>query len=261
MWRPIGRREAWCRQIDAFDEASGRHRQLALFRAERTVPCRWCNTKPEARIERPVLPFPNLVKDGVGDPADEVGRDVRGRTAHRPPRPPAGGNLAHQGFHQRRQLLPLRGNRAASDIRPRRIGLAVDTRRSASCLATSIPESDRKKPGSASTRGAPLRNFMPGNAAAAPQVVCRHHAPLLPPSPFAPVAARKLSACKRNITCLYILISSTDPAVQPLVVRGVAMTSATRSLGAWWAETMALTTAPVQALRRDGIVSYLKVTN
>jgi hypothetical protein len=39
------------------------------------------------------------------------------------------------------------------------------------------------------------------------------------------------------------------------------MTSATRSLGGWWAETMALTTAPVQALRRDGIVSYLKVTN
>jgi hypothetical protein len=30
-----------------------------------------------------------------------------------------------------------------------------------------------------------------------------HHAPLSPPSPFAPVAARKLSACKRQITCLY----------------------------------------------------------
>jgi hypothetical protein len=72
-----------------------------------------------------------------------------------------GGDLAHQGFHQRRQLLPLRGNRAASDIRPRRIGLAVDTRRSASCLATSILESDWRKPESASTRGAPLRNFMP----------------------------------------------------------------------------------------------------
>jgi transposase len=33
-----GQREAWCRQIEAFDEASGRHRQLALFPAERTVP-------------------------------------------------------------------------------------------------------------------------------------------------------------------------------------------------------------------------------
>jgi hypothetical protein len=33
-----GQREAWCRQIDAFDEASGRHRQLALFPADRTVP-------------------------------------------------------------------------------------------------------------------------------------------------------------------------------------------------------------------------------
>jgi transposase len=33
-----GQREAWCRQIEAFDEANGRHRQLALFPAERTVP-------------------------------------------------------------------------------------------------------------------------------------------------------------------------------------------------------------------------------
>ncbi len=33
-----GQREAWCRQIEAFDEASGRHRQLALFPAERAVP-------------------------------------------------------------------------------------------------------------------------------------------------------------------------------------------------------------------------------
>jgi transposase len=33
-----GQREAWCRQIEAFDEASGRHRQLALFPAERMVP-------------------------------------------------------------------------------------------------------------------------------------------------------------------------------------------------------------------------------
>jgi transposase len=33
-----GQREAWCHQIGAFDEASGRHRQLALFPAERTVP-------------------------------------------------------------------------------------------------------------------------------------------------------------------------------------------------------------------------------
>ena len=30
------------------------------------------------RIERPVLPFPHLVKDRVGDPADEVGRHVGG---------------------------------------------------------------------------------------------------------------------------------------------------------------------------------------
>src|SRR6202140_2533097 len=30
--------EAWCRQIEAFDEGARRHRQLALFPAERTVP-------------------------------------------------------------------------------------------------------------------------------------------------------------------------------------------------------------------------------
>ena len=30
------------------------------------------------RIEWPVLPFPHLVEDGVGDPADQVGRDVDG---------------------------------------------------------------------------------------------------------------------------------------------------------------------------------------
>jgi transposase len=33
-----GQREAWCRQIETFDEANGRHWQLALFPAERTVP-------------------------------------------------------------------------------------------------------------------------------------------------------------------------------------------------------------------------------
>jgi hypothetical protein len=33
-----GQREAWCHQIEAFDEASGRHRQLALFSAEQAVP-------------------------------------------------------------------------------------------------------------------------------------------------------------------------------------------------------------------------------
>jgi hypothetical protein len=27
-------------------------------------------------IERPVLPFPDLVEDRVGDPADEIGRDL-----------------------------------------------------------------------------------------------------------------------------------------------------------------------------------------
>jgi hypothetical protein len=32
-----GQREAWCHQIEAFDEASGRHRQLALFPAEQAV--------------------------------------------------------------------------------------------------------------------------------------------------------------------------------------------------------------------------------
>ena len=30
--------EAWCRAIEAFDEGSGRHRQLALFPADRAVP-------------------------------------------------------------------------------------------------------------------------------------------------------------------------------------------------------------------------------
>jgi hypothetical protein len=33
-----GQREAWCHQMEAFDEASGRHRQLALFPAEQAVP-------------------------------------------------------------------------------------------------------------------------------------------------------------------------------------------------------------------------------
>jgi hypothetical protein len=33
-----GRREAWCQLIDAFDEGSRRHRQLALFAADREVP-------------------------------------------------------------------------------------------------------------------------------------------------------------------------------------------------------------------------------
>ena len=31
-------REAWCRAIEAFDEDAGRHRQLALFPADRAVP-------------------------------------------------------------------------------------------------------------------------------------------------------------------------------------------------------------------------------
>ena len=30
--------EAWCRVIEAFDEDAGRHRQLALFPADRAVP-------------------------------------------------------------------------------------------------------------------------------------------------------------------------------------------------------------------------------
>ena len=30
--------EAWCRLVEAFDEDAGRHRQLALFPADRTVP-------------------------------------------------------------------------------------------------------------------------------------------------------------------------------------------------------------------------------
>ena len=33
-----GQREAWCQLIDAFDEGSRRHRQLALFPADREVP-------------------------------------------------------------------------------------------------------------------------------------------------------------------------------------------------------------------------------
>jgi transposase len=33
-----GQREAWCQQIEAFDEGSRRHRQLALFPADRAVP-------------------------------------------------------------------------------------------------------------------------------------------------------------------------------------------------------------------------------
>jgi hypothetical protein len=33
-----GQREAWCQQIEAFDEGSRRHRQLALFPADREVP-------------------------------------------------------------------------------------------------------------------------------------------------------------------------------------------------------------------------------
>jgi len=33
-----GQREAWCELIEAFDEGSRRHRQLALFPADREVP-------------------------------------------------------------------------------------------------------------------------------------------------------------------------------------------------------------------------------
>jgi transposase len=35
-----GQREAWCQQIEAFDEESQRHRQLALFPADREIPQR-----------------------------------------------------------------------------------------------------------------------------------------------------------------------------------------------------------------------------
>jgi hypothetical protein len=33
-----GQREAWCQSIEAFDEGSRRHRQLALFPADHQVP-------------------------------------------------------------------------------------------------------------------------------------------------------------------------------------------------------------------------------
>ena len=42
-----GQREAWCQQIEAFDEGSGRHRQLALFPADCAVPAR-CKSIPPA---------------------------------------------------------------------------------------------------------------------------------------------------------------------------------------------------------------------
>ena len=53
-----GQREAWCHQIEALDEASGRHRQLALFPAERTVPDHAKGFGVQVRLDRMELHRP-----------------------------------------------------------------------------------------------------------------------------------------------------------------------------------------------------------
>jgi hypothetical protein len=68
-----GQREAWCRQIEAFDEASGRHRQLALFPAERTVPDHAKGFGVQVRLDAMELHrrlvVPQGVLGGTGKPA------------------------------------------------------------------------------------------------------------------------------------------------------------------------------------------------
>ena len=46
-----GQREAWCQLIDAFDEGSQRHRQLALFPADRAVPAHAEGQGVQVRLE------------------------------------------------------------------------------------------------------------------------------------------------------------------------------------------------------------------
>jgi transposase len=43
--------EAWCRVIEAFDEGSGRHRQLALFPAERALPAQAAGFGVQVRLD------------------------------------------------------------------------------------------------------------------------------------------------------------------------------------------------------------------
>src|ERR1700674_597529 len=53
-----GQREAWCHQIEALDEASGRHRQLALFPPERRVPDHAKRFGVQVRLDRMELHRP-----------------------------------------------------------------------------------------------------------------------------------------------------------------------------------------------------------
>jgi len=53
-----GQREAWCRTIEAFDEDAGRHRQLALFPADRAVPGHAQGHGVQVRLDRMQLHRP-----------------------------------------------------------------------------------------------------------------------------------------------------------------------------------------------------------
>src|SRR5467141_1846782 len=44
-------RAAWCREIEAFDEAAQRHRQLALFPADRGMPAHAAGYGVQVRLE------------------------------------------------------------------------------------------------------------------------------------------------------------------------------------------------------------------
>src|SRR5258708_26716681 len=57
--------EAWCRQIEAFDEAAGRHTQLALFPADRTVPAHAHAHGVQVRLDAIELPRPRHWAAGV----------------------------------------------------------------------------------------------------------------------------------------------------------------------------------------------------
>src|SRR5229473_4818801 len=83
-----------------------------------------------------------------GAAREMVSRDLGHR---RPPRPPTPPRSRAAGLPPTPPTAPSVRDSATSDGRPRRTALAVDSRPSASCWTPSIPESDWRKPRSAST--------------------------------------------------------------------------------------------------------------
>src|SRR5947199_5198320 len=109
-------------------------------------------------IGEPVLAVPGLlfVHELVGrrltDVDESTAREMVSRDFghRRPPGPPAPRRSRAAGLPPTPPTPPAVRGSAPSDARPRRTGLAVDSRCSASCLAPSVPESDRRKPRTAS---------------------------------------------------------------------------------------------------------------